>query len=228
NFSNQQKTEFLSIASHELNSPLTVLRSYAQIALKIADDKDQKLKPYLVKIDQQTGKLIKLVRQLLDISKFEHGEFNYNYQPVNINAYLSSVIDNIRLIVDKHDIRLNVVEDAQVMIDEMRIEQVLSNLVSNAAKYSDVGTIITITTKIIDGQLVIAIADQGIGMSEESTIKVFEKFYRDNQIKMKYSGLGMGLYISSKIVQDHNGKITVISELDKGSVFSFGLPIVIS
>ncbi|MCX2480838.1 HAMP domain-containing sensor histidine kinase [Pedobacter sp. MC2016-15] len=225
---NQQKNEFLSVASHELNSPLTILRSYAQIALKMNADPNSKVAGYLGKIENQTNKLVKLVRQLMDISKFEHGDFSYDFQPVSINPFLQSSMESLSLLVDKHylSLHLNADTDAKVMIDLMRLEQVLSNLVGNAAKYSSEGSAIKITLELSKDYLRIAVTDQGIGMTEESQKMVFDKFYRDNQIKKKYSGLGMGLYISSRIIQDHQGSLQVSSEIGKGSTFSFDLPVI--
>jgi len=226
NFLNEQKNEFLSVASHELNSPLTVLRSYAQIALKMGESQDDRTADYLKKIDLQTQKLVKLVRQLMDISKFEHGDISYDFQPISINSFLNETIEGVRILVDRHKVSIELDRDAEVMIDALRLEQVMNNLVGNAAKYSQTGTTIAIKTLHHNNHLIITVTDQGIGMSPESQKKVFEKFYRDNQIKKKYSGLGMGLYIASRIVQDHQGVISVDSETGKGSVFSFTLPVI--
>ena len=226
NFLNEQKNEFLSVASHELNSPLTVLRSYAQIALKMGESQDDRTADYLKKIDLQTQKLVKLVRQLMDISKFEHGDISYDFQPISINSFLNEAIEGVKILVDRHKVSIELDRDAEVMIDTLRLEQVMNNLVGNAAKYSQTGTTIAIKTLHHNNHLIITVTDQGIGMSPESQKKVFEKFYRDNQIKKKYSGLGMGLYIASRIVQDHQGVISVDSETGKGSVFSFTLPVI--
>jgi len=209
-----------------LNSPLTVLRSYAQIALKMGESQDDRTADYLKKIDLQTQKLVKLVRQLMDISKFEHGDISYDFQPISINSFLNETIEGVRILVDRHKVSIELDRDAEVMIDALRLEQVMNNLVGNAAKYSQTGTTIAIKTLHHNNHLIITVTDQGIGMSPESQKKVFEKFYRDNQIKKKYSGLGMGLYIASRIVQDHQGVISVDSETGKGSVFSFTLPVI--
>lgn len=221
----QQKREFLSIASHELNSPLTVLRSYAQIALKIAGDGNPALHNYLIKIEAQSKKLVTLVRQLMDISKFEHGDISYDLQKITANAFFTDVIDDIRLWAKTHELTMRLGPDCGLLADTMRLEQVLYNLVGNAAKYSEPGSNIKITTDIDGTNLVVTVTDQGIGMSAETQQRVFEKFYRDKQIEKKYSGLGMGLYIASRIVNDHKGALSVKSEEGKGSAFYFTIPL---
>ena len=221
----RQKNEFLSVASHELNSPLTILRSFTQIALRQDNGGDEKLTSRLKKIDQQSAKLVSLIQQLLDISKIEHGQINYNYTLTNANEQIDSWLENIEQLVPAHKLQISLGQDCTFNIDTLRIEQVLTNLVANAAKYSDAGSTITIASSVIDNAIVITVTDEGIGMSAETLDNIFNKFYRSEQVAKKYSGLGMGLYIASRIVVDHNGKIDVQSEEGKGSVFSLSLPI---
>lgn len=225
NYLDQQKNEFLSVASHELNSPLTVLRSYAQIALKILGEADHPLKKPLVKIDQQSLKLVSLITQLMDITKIERGDIAYDRRLVDLNVFLSDALDAAQLLTPHHDLRIELGEAANVMIDPLRIEQVLNNLISNAAKYSSLGSAIIIKTTVSHDFVTCEVHDHGIGMLEDTQRKVFEKFYRSKDIEKKYSGLGMGLYIASRIISDHGGNITVSSEHGVGSVFAFSLPL---
>jgi signal transduction histidine kinase len=112
-----------------------------------------------------------------------------------------------------------------VSIDELRMEQVFNNLLGNAGKYSDRNTQISVSTTVDEGVVIISIADQGPGMSAETMSSVFDKFYRAKDVLKSHTGLGMGLYITSKIVTDHNGKIWVESEPGQGSTFHFTIPI---
>lgn len=225
NYLNQKKNEFLSLASHELNSPLTVLRSFAQLAIRENKDHNTRLNQFLVKIEAQTAKLGNLVRQLMDISRMEEGQITYQREFTLLKTYLESVQEPLQLLVSNHHLVFEINDnDAVVFIDRLRIEQVLMNLVGNAAKYSADGKTIRITIEI-ENVVVINISDEGIGMSPETIKHVFEKFYRSELAEKKYRGLGMGLYVSSRIVADHGGDMQIQSEEGKGSVITFRLPL---
>lgn len=223
NFLNEQKNEFLSVVSHELNTPLTVLRSYAQIARKIEAGNHPQLSGYLSKIDFQTTKLSTLIQQLLDISKIEHGNISYRPENTDFNDYLTDIINGLAPTLAGYDIELLPGQDCVVTIDRLRVEQVINNLVSNAAKYSAPGTQITVRTATASDCLIVSVEDRGIGMSADTIEQVFEKFYRNKDVSKRFSGLGMGLYIASRIIKDHQGEMTVKSEEGKGSLFSFSL-----
>lgn len=222
-FLNDQKNEFLSLVSHELNTPLTVLRSYSQIARKIESNQQPLLSDYLIKIESQTTKLTSLIKQLLDISKIEAGKITYQPELTQFNAYLSEIINGLAPTIPGHELVLALGDDCQIKIDRLRMEQVINNLISNAAKYAAVGTTVTVSSELTGGKLTVSVADQGIGMSPETIEQVFEKFYRSADVSKRYSGLGMGLYIASRIIKDHQGEMAVESEEGKGSRFSFTL-----
>lgn len=225
NFLNEQKNEFLSIVSHELNTPLTVLRSYAQIACRAENGKNEVLSKYLNKIESQSSKIGTLIQQLMDVSKIEQGTITYQFEATDMNPYLQEVINGMVLMFYTHQVSAELGPDCRLNIDRLRLEQVLNNIIGNAAKYSANGSKIAITTAMTDGQFTVHIKDEGIGMSEEALDKVFNKFYRSENVTRKYNGLGMGLYIASRIVQDHQGNIQVQSKEGQGSVFSFSLPV---
>lgn len=221
---NEQKNEFLSVAGHELKTPLTILRAYTQMALR--SECSEATLAHLKKVDTQALKLQTMIAQLLDISKIEKGIADYNMEATNFTSYLNDLSDLIRQLVPANELIINHGEDVNLQIDRLRIEQVLMNIVGNAAKYSSAGKQIILTTKITaEGALLISIEDQGIGMSEEELLKVFAKFYRVSDITKLYNGLGMGLYICSKIINDHGGKIWVNSIQGQSSTFHFTLPI---
>lgn len=221
----QQKNEFLSVASHELNSPLTVLRSYAQIALKVNGESNDSLKNFLTKINTQSAKIANLVRQLMDISRLEEGELKYQHEKVNVREYLTTITEPLQLLVSTHQLTVDEGMDIEVLMDKLRIEQVINNLVSNAAKYSETGSAITVSTLLSNNMLQVVVEDKGIGMSKETSQRVFEKFYRSEVAEKKYSGLGMGLYVASRIVNDHGGQMNISSKEGEGSVVSFSLPL---
>lgn len=221
----RQKNEFLSVASHELNSPLTILRSFTQLALRQDTGENEALTKRLKKIDQQSAKLITMIQQLLDISKIENGDINYNVSAIGANDYISSCLENINVLLSGHTLDVGLGDDCIINIDALRIEQVLTNIVVNAAKYSDADSLITISSILKDGFFILSVKDRGIGMSPATLNNIFTKFYRSEQVTKKYNGLGMGLYIASRIVVDHGGKIDVESQEGEGSVFSFSIPL---
>ncbi|HVS92672.1 MAG TPA: sensor histidine kinase [Mucilaginibacter sp.] len=226
NYLNKQKDEFLSVASHELNTPLTVLTTLAQLASRMEAGKDVKLHEFLSKIEIQSSKLKALISQLLVISKIESGQPDYKIETVNANNFVTICVDLIKHFVPDHVVDLQLDDtNCSILIDKLRMEQVLNNLVSNAAKYSKKGSKILITTAGGTDDFCVNVQDHGIGMSEETTAKVFTKFYRSEDVTHRYRGLGMGLYIASRIVQDHNGQILIKSKEGQGSTFTICLPI---
>jgi signal transduction histidine kinase len=223
----EKKTEFISIASHELKTPMTVLKAYTQMAKAAKEPVSDHLRELLAKIDVQSNKLLTLVQQLLDISKIENGNLQYQMQPVNLNDFLQRQVAVMRHILPHHEFITDFCADTEVMIDELRMEQVLANLLGNAGKYSDRNTRISVGTSLTDEQhITVSVTDQGRGMTAETTASVFEKFYRAKDVLKSHTGLGMGLYITSKIVTDHHGKIWVESNEGNGSTFYFTIPLV--
>jgi signal transduction histidine kinase len=136
----EKKTEFISIASHELKTPMTVLKAYTQIAKRTKEPLSEHLRGLLDKIDVQSNKLLTLVQQLLDISKIENGNLQYNMQVVSLNDFLHSQVAVMRHILPHHEFITNFCTNVDVYVDELRLEQVLANLLGNAGKYSDRNT----------------------------------------------------------------------------------------
>lgn len=222
----EQKTEFISVASHEIKTPITVLKAYTQMAMRMKDQCNAQMISILDKIDQQSNKLNSLVLQLLDISRMENGSLLYNKEKIDLNIFISDMMVLIRHIYPHHSLTFTLCEPVPVMIDLLRMEQVFSNLLGNAAKYSKKESVIHVESKLNpDGYVQVAVIDQGMGMSESSIKSIFTKFYRDKDVIKTHSGLGMGLYVSSKIVVDHGGKIWVESIEGKGSTFFFTVPV---
>ncbi|KAA5532287.1 sensor histidine kinase [Taibaiella lutea] len=222
----EKKTEFISIASHEIKTPITIIKAYTQIALTLGDQCSEDVREFLTKVDFQTTKLLSLVQQLLDVSKMENGNFAYTKEPVSLNGFIIEMEAVLKNIVPHHQIIVNLSNDYTVFIDKIRMEQVFSNIIVNAAKYSDKHTDIIITGNVTqDGFVKIGFTDQGIGMTSGSMESIFKKFYRDKDVMTTHSGLGMGLYITSKIIRDHGGEIWAESTEGIGSTFYITIPV---
>lgn len=223
---NEQKTEFISIASHELKTPVTIIKAYAQLAIAAGKDQASPIQTYLNKIETQATKLTFLIQQLLDVSKIESGKFDYKMETVDLQNYLQDVLNQIQYTVPNHVLEVSLDCRVNLKLDKLRIEQVLSNIVGNAAKYSPANSLISLKAWQKDeGQVIVSVSDSGIGLSADNLQKIFEKFYRDSDVVRKFSGLGMGLYISSKIVHGHGGTIWAESAAGKGATFCFSLPV---
>lgn len=222
----EKKDEFLSIASHELKTPLTTIKAYAQIALKQAQkNPDTGILEYIEKINVHTNKLNYLITELLDVSKIHSGKLTLSETVVDFSTYLQEVINSIQHVTPTHKINLEINGVVKVCADTLRIEQVITNLINNAAKYSPGKESVDVCAKVENGNIVVAIKDDGIGISEKNRKKLFSRFYRVEETSKSYSGLGIGLFISKEIIKQHKGKLWVESEEGKGSVFYFSLPV---
>ena len=224
----EKKNEFISTASHELKTPLTTIMAFSQILLSMSQQEcSPQVRTFIEKIHNQSSKLKTLIQQLLDISKIEAGRLEYNKEPINFFNYTNEIVNTLRLVHPTHHITLT--EDNSgdlVYADKLRIEQVFANLVSNAAKYSKAGSTITIhVSSDNSGMQKVAITDHGIGISAKNLQAVFNKFYREEQVYNKIAGLGIGLFITKGIVEEHGGSIWVESKEGEGSTFTFTIPV---
>jgi signal transduction histidine kinase len=221
----QKKNEFFSIASHELKTPLSSIKGYAQLALTLGkEDCSDKVRQYLSKINTQAGRLNSLIQQLLDVAKTETGKLDFILEEVSWDEFMDETIGVMRDILPGNEILVDESPNIKIKIDKLRIEQVFTNILGNASKYSKPLSKIKVHTTNGNDELKVVVQDEGIGMPAESTKKVFEKYYRDEKISKKYSGFGMGLYITSKIITEHGGRIWVESEEGVGSAVSFTIP----
>ena len=223
---NEKKNDFLSIASHELKTPLTTIKAFSQLALMVGKNKaDSTILSYLEKINAQTDKLTHLVNELLDVSRIQSGKMIITKNFVAFDHYLQEVVNNIQLTILTHKIVILQSIALKIEIDTIHLEQVITNLITNAAKYSPGKEVIEVTSKIQDGLIVISVRDYGVGISSKDQGRLFGKFYRVEEIINDFSGHGIGLYISLEIIKQHKGEIWVESEENVGSIFSFSLPI---
>lgn len=223
----QKKNEFISIASHELKTPLTSIKAYIHLLQKsiktrVPDEASQFLDRTQVQID----KLYTLIADLLDISKIESGKLKFNKKNFEFETLLRNTIEITQQTYPGYKIIRKQSATASVYGDEIRIEQVLINFFSNAVKYSPDVKEVHVSTEITpDNHLKVAVKDFGIGISKEKQKHVFHKFYRAEDTSTRFQGLGIGLYICSEIIKRHNGTIGVESEPNQGSLFYFTLPV---
>ncbi|PST85141.1 hybrid sensor histidine kinase/response regulator [Pedobacter yulinensis] len=217
-----KKDEFISIASHELKTPLTSVKGYIQLLERSIDKGDtETLKKHLKKSQIQLEKLNDLIADLLDMSKIESGKLKLNMKPFDVDMMISSVIEVMHQSNPHMNIHLEGRAGTEIFADEMRIEQVFVNLLTNAIKYSPGQTDIWVTTGIENGFFFLKVKDKGLGIPKEQQTKVFDKFYRVEEPSNRFQGLGIGLYICSEIIRRHKGEISVTSQPGEGSEFHF-------
>jgi two-component system phosphate regulon sensor histidine kinase PhoR len=221
----QQKDEFISIASHELKTPITSLKASLQLLSRMKDNPSHKMFPVL--IDQSNKSLDKvsvLIGDLLNSSKITEGHLQLNKKEFVISKLVNDCCSYIRN-EGTHSIITEGDLDLTVTADPDRIEQVIVNFVDNAIKYSPDSKEIYIEIQKIDGYARVSVSDKGPGIPSEKLPHLFDRYYRVDTSGAQYSGLGLGLYISSEIVKKHGGYIGVESEQGEGSTFWFTLPL---
>ena len=225
----QKKDEFISIASHEMKTPLTTAKAYLQlIELELAmDSKKEIASLYAKKASFSIARLNELINELLDVSKIQSGKLNYNISSFNFNEMIDNTIEDIQYSSPKYAIIKTGKVDQQVSGDKDRLQQVIINLLNNAIKYSldTGGGKILINLEQKNNQIIVSVKDNGIGISKQNLEKIFDKYYRVIDHTIESQGLGIGLFISYEIIQRHHGKIWVESEPGKGSTFYFTLPV---
>jgi two-component system phosphate regulon sensor histidine kinase PhoR len=221
----EKKDEFIGVASHELKTPLTSLKGYLQL-MGIQENLPIPVKSYISKANISLTKLQRLVDELLDVSRIKAGKLEFSKHIFNLTELVSQCVENSSIMYPLYTIKKEFEENIMVMGNEERIEQVFMNLINNAVKYSPENRNIVVGTETDGISAIVSVTDFGVGMSEQEQKFVFERFYRVNGSSFLTPGLGMGLYIASEIIKEHQGEIKVKSKLNKGSVFSFSLPLV--
>ncbi|MBT3863320.1 MAG: HAMP domain-containing histidine kinase [Chloroflexi bacterium] len=227
---NEERTKFLSTVSHELKTPLTSIIAFTDILSKHQDGakKDRNLKQLDI-VKNNGNHLLTLINDLLDVSKLQSGDVMLQKERFDIGTVVSEVQAVMSPVLSSKKQRLKLVGDLageEVVMDRTRIVQVMMNFISNAHKYSPSGTTITVECKIVEGNLDIAVIDQGMGISETDLARLFTKFFRvDNEATRSVSGTGLGLAITKEIIEVHEGTINVASTVGTGTTFSFSIPI---
>ncbi|RZK69610.1 MAG: PAS domain-containing sensor histidine kinase, partial [Pedobacter sp.] len=223
----QRKNDFISMVSHELKTPLTSMVGYIQILLGKAEKiHDPFAMNVLTKASNQVRKMTTMINGFLNVSRLDSGNINLEKSNFNIVDLIKEIEEETVDIVLSHLISFEPVIEAWIFADRNKIGQVINNLISNAVKYSPVGTTIIISAHTVNNMVQISVKDQGVGIIPEDQPKVFDRFYRvTNEQTGMVSGFGIGLYLSAEIIHLHQGKIWVESESSKGSTFYLTLPL---
>lgn len=223
----KKKDEFLSIASHELKTPLTSIKGYVQLLQRLDKDDNQLPAQFLERTESQVDKLDSLIADLLDISKIESGKLLLKKKNFHFQHLFHNAVEIMRQTNPEHQLIADAGEDALVYADELRLEQVMINYIANAIKYSPGNKTVKISCFLNDQKkIVFKVSDNGIGIPAERQPYVFQKFYRAEEASGLFQGLGIGLYICAEIIRRHDGEVWVESKLNEGSSFYFSVPTV--
>ncbi len=227
---NRQKTDFLSIAAHQLRTPLSILNGYIELIKDGAYGKiTLQTKGILHNMDESNSRLVKLIDEFLDVTRLEQGRTRYNFFQKDIITVVTSVVNELRAHAEKKGLKLSWKPPSTVgtgIFDEEKIRHVVFNFVDNAIKYSERGIIVVVVTFEQNG-VAIRIRDQGLGFDTVDENNFFQKFYRGNNVKgVNVNGTGLGLYVCRIFIEGHHGRIWSISAgLGKGSEFGFWIPL---
>ncbi|MEO7393851.1 MAG: PAS domain-containing protein, partial [Chitinophagaceae bacterium] len=219
----QQKDEFISIASHEMKTPLTTAKGYIELLLLSLNEENQ-TSLYASKAKQAVDRLHDLVGELLDASKIQNGQLDYTISTFDFNKMVEETIENFQLGAKNHIILKTGNLSQQINGDKGRLQQVLFNLLSNAVKYSPNAEKVLIKIEKQDNNIQVSVQDFGVGMAEQHLDKIFDRYYRVQEHAVHFQGLGIGLYISNNIIERHEGTMWAESEPGQGSIFYFSLP----
>jgi PAS domain S-box-containing protein len=223
----QRRDDFLSVASHELKTPLTSIKGYADLINRrlMRDGQGARHQRSLAIITHQIDRMTRIVDDMLDLSRLERGRFEIKFGLVNMNDIVGRAVEQAGTAAVYHTLRVRLPPHAcLVRADGERLEQALSNLLSNAFKYSPEGSAVTVRLAVEEGEAVVAVTDQGAGIAPEHQIHLFERYYRVPGTAG--GGLGLGLFIAHEIVARHGGRLWVESAAGRGSTFSVALPLV--
>lgn len=221
-----EKNKFIGFASHEIKNPLSACKGYiALLDKEAAQTKGSKIRLYASRLENQLDKIQLLVQELLDVTKMESGQIVYHDEIFLLEKLIKEVIEDQKVATRTHKIIPKGSSQKLIKADKTRISQVLINLLTNAIKYSPNAKKVLVTLDERQNSVQVSVQDFGIGLSLESQKKVFEQFYRSEEVnKTDIPGLGLGLYIASIILKHYQGKIWVKSKAGKGSIFYFTLP----
>lgn len=226
----RQKDDFISIASHELKTPVTSIKAYSQLLERRFKKRgDVEAAENLGRINAQLNRLTNLIGDLLDVTKIETGKLMLHQESFDFDEFTGEVIESLQLITEKHHIVVQGLAEKQITADKERIRQVFTNLISNAIKYSPDGKKIIVHVSSDNDAVKVCVQDFGIGITPDKRAHVFERFFRvSGPTTETYPGLGLGLYISAEIIRRQGGRIWVEGDSSEGSTFCFSLPITLT
>jgi two-component system phosphate regulon sensor histidine kinase PhoR len=224
------KSQFISMASHEFRTPLSVIKGFANLLKRREEfgfDRATEVE-YLDVIDTQIQTLTQLIDNMLSVSRIESGQVRVHPQAVDVTATIRRMIALMEVQTAARSIVVTLVgpETLMVRADPQHVEQVLLNLMSNAIKYSDDGTAVAVHATCLGGMALVAVSDHGVGIDADQMPRLFEMFARlDNRRTVEAGGTGLGLYIARNWVEANGGALWAESKAGQGSTFSFTLPL---
>jgi signal transduction histidine kinase len=222
----QKKDEFMNVASHELKTPVTTMKAYLQILKKKMNLGDtESSREFIHKAASQIEKLTALINDLLDVTKIHAGQMIYHFLEFDLSEVINEVVSQVQITTTTHRIVLENNVPVLVYGEKHRLEQVISNFLSNAIKYSPEADQVIVSLVVNGKEAKVSIRDFGIGIPKDKQDLVFDRFFRVQESSRQFAGLGLGLYISAEIIKRHGGAVGVESNGD-GSEFYFILPVV--
>ncbi len=224
----QRKNDFIALVSHELRTPLTSISSFIQLLLcKSKKFEDSFILDVLGRTEKQVKKMIRMVEDFLDLARLEEGKIQINREVFYLHSLIEEVVTDVGVLSAIHQIEIKENELVYVNADRDKIGDVLINLLTNAIKYSPKGGKIIIGSRKQAGKVLIYIQDEGVGIAPKDQKRLFERFFRvkNNELIKSVNGFGIGLYLASEILKDHNSYIQVESQVGEGSVFYFTLDV---
>jgi len=225
----QLKSDFVSVVSHELRTPLTSIRgSLGLLMSPVAGELPETARELLAIAVRNSDRLIRLINDILDLQKIESGEIAVNEEAIDVGSFLEHAVEDNQGIADKFEVTLELKNDApgaMVYADRDRLMQVLTNLISNAVKFSPPGAAVELMLTHAGDDLCFAVTDQGPGIPEEFQSKIFDRFSQaDTSATRKQGGTGLGLSIAQSIMELHGGSLRFTTETGEGTTFTFTLP----
>lgn len=221
------KSTFISVISHELKTPVALIKGYAGTLRRTDAHWDEEtVRDSMAVIEEEADRLTQLIDNLLDASRLQAGQMKLNKADVRLDKMAARIVDTFGTQTSRHTFELSFVDDfPHVLGDEERLHQVLSNLISNAIKYSPDGGQIMISGRYDQDQIYLAVTDHGIGIPAGEHTRIFDRFYRvETALSRRTQGAGLGLYLVKSVIEAHGGQIWVSSSPGKGSTFVFTLP----
>jgi signal transduction histidine kinase len=222
--------DFVSVVYHELSTPITSIRGYSELLLEDRSELlDAKERRYLKTIHSNVQRLVGLVGDLSDISRIEAGQLTIHPEPLALDRAVKETVASLSNMIEEKALRVHLdlaTEATRVLGDPQRVVQILTNLVSNACRYTPAGGQIVIASRKLAGSVELAIQDTGIGIHRDELDRIFERFYRSNDpLVQEHRGTGLGLAITKSLLELHGSQLWVESVVGKGSTFGFTLPL---
>ncbi len=223
----EMKSDFVAITSHELRTPLAAVRGFVNTLMRRLGELDtDEVHEFLGIVDQQTERLIRLVEDLLVVSRIEAGKITFTTEPVEPVAFLEQLVQGVGDADDRVQLELDPDLPDRMMVDPHRLDQILTNLLQNALKFSPPASPVRLSACSSGRQVVFSVADRGVGIPRDEIARIFERFHQtDAASTRRAEGAGLGLYITKRLVEAMGGEIEVESEVGEGSTFTVRLPV---